>query len=109
VAWQVSWTETALHDLETAADYIARDSPHYAAAFIREALEAGRSLTHFAERGRRVPEFPESNLRELLVGNYRLIYQVTGASVTVLAFIHGARDLWALWLREARQNLIGPS
>jgi hypothetical protein len=29
--------------------------------------------------------------------NYRLIYQVEERSVHVIGFIHGSRDLWALW------------
>lgn len=102
MARQVSWTETAAQDLEAAADYISRDSPYYAAAFVQEILEASRSLSDFSERGRRVPEFPETELRELFVRNYRLIYQVAPTTVAIIALIHGARDLWALWQREAR-------
>lgn len=37
MARKVIWTEVAWNDLEEAADYIAKDSPHYAAAFVREA------------------------------------------------------------------------
>jgi plasmid stabilization system protein ParE len=37
MARKVKWTEAAWSDLEEAADYIARDSPHYAAAFVHGA------------------------------------------------------------------------
>jgi plasmid stabilization system protein ParE len=43
-------------DLESAASYIYRDSPVYAASFVDRVLEAGRSLDAFAERGRVVPK-----------------------------------------------------
>ena len=44
MAWEVKWAETAWSDLEETANYIARDSPHYAAAFVRETRDAARSL-----------------------------------------------------------------
>jgi toxin ParE1/3/4 len=56
VAWQVNWKEVTQDDLDKIASYIAEDSPNYAAAFVREALDATQSLTHLAQRGRIVPE-----------------------------------------------------
>lgn len=73
MAWEVKWAQAALDDLDTIANYIARDSPNYAAAFVLELLDAARSLAQLAERGRVVPEWHEQTTRELLVGNYRLI------------------------------------
>lgn len=42
-----------------------------------------------------VPEFPSSGLRELIIGEYRVIYRGSKdpASVQVLAVRHGARLL----------------
>ena len=102
MARKVMWTETAWDDLEEVADYIAKDSSHYAAALVREARDAARTLAHLAERGRVVPEFNDPSIRELFVRNYRLIYQVTEQTIYVVGFIHGARDLWALWEKERR-------
>lgn len=45
MARKVKWTAAAWNDLEEAADYIARDSPNYAAALVREVREAARSLS----------------------------------------------------------------
>jgi plasmid stabilization system protein ParE len=59
------WTESAWRDLEEVADYIAKDSSHYAAAFILEARDAARTLAYMAERGRVVPEFNDPIIREL--------------------------------------------
>ena len=56
---RVIWAYAAEADLDAAAEYIHRDSPAYAAAFVLLALEAGRSLTDFAERGRIIPEFKD--------------------------------------------------
>ena len=51
MARKVKWTAATWNDLE-AVDYIARDSPHYAAAFVREVRDAARSLAYLVERGR---------------------------------------------------------
>ena len=104
MARQVAWTEVAWADLESAADYIARESPSYAAAFVREVRGAARSLADLAERGRIVPELEDASIRELFVRNYRLIYQIAGQRVHIIGFIYGARDLWALWQREERSG-----
>jgi len=57
MAKKVKWTAAAWSDLEEAADYIARDSPNYAAAMVREVREAARSLSGLAERGRMFQSF----------------------------------------------------
>jgi len=74
------------------ADYIAEDSRHYAAAFVREVRDAARTLATFAERGRVVPELSDPAVRELLVGRYRLTYRLAETTVQIVAFVHGARD-----------------
>ena len=60
---------------------------------VSEVSDAADSLQHFAERGRKVPEFSDSSIRELLIRNYRLIYKIKSSQVLVLTFIHGARRL----------------
>ena len=56
---KVIWATSALEDLETAAEYIHRDSPAYAAAFVSRTLQTARSLSDFPERGRRIPEIAD--------------------------------------------------
>ena len=92
MARRVEWTAIALDDLEQIAAYITRDSANYAASFVREAMDAARSLSDFADRGRVVPEVGDEHVRELFVGSYRLMYETTPDAVIVLAIIHGARD-----------------
>jgi toxin ParE1/3/4 len=96
MAREVVWTDPAWVDLEAAAEYIARDSEFYAAAFVQEAHEASTSLADFAERGQIVPEFADESIRELLVKPYRLVYKLTADHVFIVAFIHGSRRLWRI-------------
>ena len=97
MARTVRWSEAATLDLEEAAEFIARDSRYYAAALVRDARAAARTLRTLADRGRIVPEARSPSVREIPVKSYRLIYWVAPNAVTVLAFVYGARDLPALW------------
>ena len=90
------WAESALVSLIDAIEYIARDSPSYAAAFASRAELAAASLAEFPDRGRRVGEFEDPAVRELIVGSYRLIYRVRATQVLILALVHKSRDLAGL-------------
>ena len=102
MARRIKWTATSWNDLQDTADFISKDSPYYAASFVREVRDAARSLKQFAERGRVIPEFNIHSIREIFVRNYRLIYQVSNNQVSILAFIHGSRDLKSTWVKEKR-------
>jgi toxin ParE1/3/4 len=96
VAWRVRWSEPASDAVERQAAYIAQDSPRYAAALIRSAREAARSLKQHPKRGRVVPEENNPSIRELFVfKSYRMLYEVLDQEheVRILAFVHGARLL----------------
>jgi toxin ParE1/3/4 len=60
---------------------------------VRKILISTRMLEHFPLAGRKVPEFDDENIRELLVHSYRIIYAVRERQVTVAAVIHGKRML----------------
>jgi plasmid stabilization system protein ParE len=40
---KVIWADAAIADLEAAAEFISKDSPAYAAAFVHRSLESARS------------------------------------------------------------------
>ena len=88
MARRVVWSPAALEDVDAIAAYIARDSPHYAASVVRQLVEAARRLADFPESGRRVPEFDDASLRELLVSSYRLIYRLDESLVTIATVVH---------------------
>lgn len=100
MARTVAWTELAWDDLERTVDYIAQDSPTYAASFARQIWQMAQSLDELPERGRIVPELGDQNVRELLPSSYRLLYEIREDTVYILGLIHGARDLAGLWDRQ---------
>ena len=92
MAYRVDWTDSAWQEIEAAAKYIARDSPHFASALINEARLAAQSLKKFPQRGRIVPELRDASVREIFVKQYRLIYEINLNRVIILSFLHGARQ-----------------
>jgi len=90
---RIEWTKPAVSDLENIQDYIARDSAEYAGAVIERLILSVDQLVSFPESGRLVPEATDSNIRELLIQNYRVIYRLKKGCVQILAIVHGARNL----------------
>jgi toxin ParE1/3/4 len=70
---KIVWTELALEDLKLVHTYISKDSTSYAGRFIEKLLNRVRQLETFPMSGRIVPEFGMDNIRELIVGNYRIV------------------------------------
>lgn len=93
MAHQIGWHPEAYRDLQAIVDYIAADSHVYAAAVATRILSATDDLPRFPRIGRRVPEWDDDAVRERIVGNYRLIYQLQEESILILAVVHGARLL----------------
>jgi len=97
---EVKWTPQALDDLEAICLFIARDAPPVAAVFAQKAIDATDRLAAFPESGRMVPEMYDLNLREVILGNYRLIYRLRSGDVQILTVHHAARKLNAADLQS---------
>ena len=95
----VVWTSTARDCVDEILAFISADSPAAAAKVLDVILAAAESLCVFAERGRVVPEIESRAIREIFVYRYRLMYQVSGDEVRILAVLHGAMD-FDRWLRQ---------
>ena len=91
----ISWTGLALQDLLEVVEYIKRDNKKAAEHFAKDIKEKVSRLAKFPNSGRIVPEFPTSGLREIITGDYRVIYRVilVKREVEILTLRHGARGL----------------
>lgn len=89
----VRWTNSALAHLVAIHEHIARDSPRYAARMVDRITARTRQIGTFPLSGQSVPEYRHPAIREVIEGPYRVIYEVSGEDVRVLAVIHGARLL----------------
>lgn len=93
MAFALTWSDESSEDLSQLRTYIARDSPTYADDFVLRVIVAAESLTEMPEKGRVVPETRDPTLRELIVGNYRLVYRIRSNVIEIVGVIHGARLL----------------
>lgn len=90
---RIKWTEPALEDALAIQNYIKRDSPYYAQAFIEKLMTRVELLETPPMMGRIVPEYQMEHLREIVFHTFRIIYSVTDDAVFILTIIHGARNL----------------
>jgi len=88
----VKWSVPAKNDLRQIFDYISQDSQYFAKNVVHNIIEKTELLNDFPEMGRVVPEVGETSVRELFLYSYRVIYEITSQSITILAIVHGKRD-----------------
>lgn len=89
----VEVTSRAEADLREIFLYIARDSPTNGERWLQRVGSAIRRLEQLPTRCRRAPEskvFRET-VRQLLVGNYRILFTVRESTVFILHVRHAAR------------------
>lgn len=90
---EVKWSPEATEDLESVAEYIARDSEFYARAVVFEILAVSRGIKEFPRIGRVVPEIGDDAIRERFIYSYRLVYRIERERILIVAVIHGKRLL----------------
>lgn len=73
---QIRWTVGARQDLREMVAYIQRDSAVYAVEMAGRIVTAVEKLAELPNLGRIVPEYQDSSLREVIVGNYRVVYRL---------------------------------
>ena len=73
---KVVWSPLALEKLEAIAKYIALDKPSAADKWVNDIFDRTDLLANQPEIGREVQELVGSNYRELIFGNYRIIYKI---------------------------------
>ncbi len=87
----VIWSEPAKADLRSIHDFIAHDSTYYAKKVAHDIVARTVPLDEMPHIGRAVPELDNPNIRELLLYSYRILYEINGDDVYVLAVIHQRR------------------
>jgi len=75
------------------AGYIAQDNPVAADRWVDTVFEKVRELKGFPESGRIVPEINNKTIRELIYGNYRIVYRVEISRSSILTVRHGKQLL----------------
>ena len=89
----IRWTLQASQDLDSIVEFIAKDSPQYARLLAVDIFQAVERIAEFPESGRIVPELGDPVVREIILGNYRLVYRLQEKHIELLTVYHGARLL----------------
>ena len=76
MAYKLIWSPAARDDLHDVVVFIARDNPKRAMSFGYELISETDRLREFPELGRVVPEYRNSDIREIVFRPYRIVYRV---------------------------------
>jgi addiction module RelE/StbE family toxin len=91
---KVKWTDFALENLIAIGDYIEKDSYFYAQRVVSNLFSSVDILEQHPLAGRVVPEFNNRSIRELIRGNYRVVYKlVSEIDIDIITVHHSARLL----------------
>jgi len=87
------WSPLAIGRVSDIAEYIALDDAVAAQKWVDKLFSKVERLSEFPESGRMVPEINNKTFRELIYGNYRVIYRFEHGEVSILTVRHGRQIL----------------
>ncbi|MEX1350098.1 MAG: type II toxin-antitoxin system RelE/ParE family toxin [Desulfobacterales bacterium] len=90
---KIFWSPLAIDRSSEIVDYIAQDKPSAAEKWISTVFSKVEQLKSSPEIGRIVPELNNAQFREIIYGNYRIIYRIEKKQISVLTIRHGKQIL----------------
>jgi toxin ParE1/3/4 len=90
---KIIWSPLAIDRASEIAEYISLDKPIAAEKWITTVFSKVEQLASSPEIGRVVPEIGSDRFRELIYGNYRIIYCIEKKQVSVLTIRHDKQIL----------------
>ena len=85
------WTDNAIKDLQHIRRYIAANSPKNSIKWVKRLRARAKEALLMPQAGRIVPEFQRDDIREVIEGAYRIVYQVFEDHLVVLTVFEGHR------------------
>ncbi|TAG99876.1 MAG: type II toxin-antitoxin system RelE/ParE family toxin [Sphingobacteriales bacterium] len=73
---KIVWTDFAINDLNEIGNFISENSVRYAEITVDKLFKSVEILVNNCFVGRVVPEFEDETIRELIRGNYRVVYRI---------------------------------
>jgi addiction module RelE/StbE family toxin len=87
----IRWSPQAVRDVEAIRDYIAQDSKRYAQLTVDRIITSVERLRAFPQSGRVVPERADPEIREVIVGPFRVVYRYRSGVVDIATVFRGSR------------------
>ncbi|MCL5028316.1 MAG: type II toxin-antitoxin system RelE/ParE family toxin [Bacteroidetes bacterium] len=89
---KLTWSDTAVNQLEAIADSLYQNNPDSAAKFVNNIMNRISNLKLFPEKGRVVPEINDRSLREIVYNKYRIVYRLSD-KIEIVYIQHSAKPL----------------
>ena len=86
---KIIWSPLSLDRATEIAEYIAQDNPSAAADWVETLFAKVELLKSSPRSGRVVPEANRDDVRELIYGNYRIVYLSKDNQISILTIRHG--------------------
>ena len=90
---KIVWSPLAIDRVSEIAAYIAQDKPSSAEKWVQTIFLKVEGLKFSPEIGRVVPEIGNAQFREMIFGNYRIIYRHEKKQISILTIRHGRQIL----------------
>ena len=90
---RIVWTMRAAEEYGAAVAYVSREAPVAAKRLAQRIMRRILSLRDFPDSGGFIPEDDSHTYRQLIEGNYRIIYRREKDAAIILSIYHGARFL----------------
>jgi toxin ParE1/3/4 len=90
---KIVWSPLAVERASEIVDYITQDKPPAAEKWIQTVFSKVEQLRLNPEIGRIVPEINDRLFREIIYGNYRIIYHIETKQISILTIQHGKQIL----------------
>lgn len=88
---KIKFLISAMEDMRSIKAFIAKDNPKAAVRMIKKIRAAVKHLEEFPHSGRIIPETANPQLREVIISNYRVMYQISDSTINIFAVYEGHR------------------
>ena len=82
---KISWSPLSIERLDEIFEYISRDNVPAAQKMVEKIFDKVETLPENPLRGRIVPEANREEIREVFVGEYRIIYRIETKGLSILS------------------------
>nr|WP_320016716.1 type II toxin-antitoxin system RelE/ParE family toxin [uncultured Desulfobacter sp.] len=90
---KIIWSPLAIDRVAEIANYIAKDKPTAAENWVDKIFSKVESLASSPKSGSIVPEINKDQYREIIYGNYRIVYRIEEKRISILTVRHGKQLL----------------
>jgi len=90
---KIVWSPLAIERVTEIAQYITQDNPAASQKWVETIFLKVEQLQSSPASGRIVPEISREDIREIILGNYRIVYRTDPKKISILTIRHGRQIL----------------